>query len=311
MQPAAEMSVFDSTALSTDDHVCSDDASISTQVDAGSIDDRVCWDDASIRTRVEVLSGAALPLSIQSVPYAALLTAVNQKLVRKSDDITGLRLWEFSTCLARFVAEHREQFEGATVLELGCGCGHLALSVAVSARDSTVIATDYSERTLRCARDNFDTHRARVVARAVRIEQLTWSKIAPAGVSLGPVDFVFACDCLYYISSAAAVLATAARLLAVDGVFIFGGRARSRTTIASIRAAAVHALLELRFVDMDFLRTSAAHAYWDRTDADGSNFALLALSAEPIERFMHGIGGALRVDDAVNDDSDGILDGVW
>ena len=287
------------------------------------------WDAVATTTSLRQ-TAASEPLRLRSVPYGLLLTAVNRGAVRNADDITGLRLWDFSTCLARFVAVHHATFDGKNVLELGCGCGSLSLSVACSATGATVVATDYSDAALGFARRNVELHRERVVAREVRVEPLAWTTTASSrgdtagedGAASGRVlaaarhetcDFVFGCDLLYYKTSAHAVLATAARLLAAGGVFVFGGRARERGTIATIRAAAETSRLVLRFVDMNYLRTheEPPECYWLRTEEDGSYFALLAHCVGAIDRFVADIGGALRFGDAVDDDSEGILDNVW
>ena len=288
------------------------------------------WIDVCVPVLLEIAThdeGTAVALAVRSVPYAALLTAVNRGAVDdRAVDITGLRLWDFGRCLARFVATHHAVFDHATALELGCGCGALSLSLACSARGATVVATDYSDAALTFARDNVAAHCDCVVAASVRVEPLSW-RCRDDAIVHGPVigalelelrgqcDFVLGCDLLYYKTSANAVFATAARLLRPEfGVFLFGGHARVPGTIASIREAAAEEGLALRFIDMDRLRTyeEAPRCYWNRTDADGGYFALLAMSTEAIERFVarEAIGGALRFDDGVDDESD-VVDGVW
>ena len=265
-----------------------------------------------------IMLPGGLALVIVTVSRQALVVAVNRKTLPQGEDITGLRLWDFGTELARFVVRHRSAFAGRRVLELGAGCGTLSLAVACACKGADVVATDASS--VEFLRTNVARNRARVVARSIRLERLLWTvddeqrednngNGSASGVMarLGRhrYDWVLGTDLLYHLTSCAAAFATAKRLLAPAGVFVLGGHARYHGTIATVRAQAAAAGFVLRFVDLRVLHKREGFKY-----CSGDFMATMARSEDALDAMVGGdyFDPPLAFDDTVNDDFDSSSD---
>lgn len=259
--------------------------------------------DAAVHCAQTVALPGGLALDVVTVARRALVVAVNRKTLPEGEDITGLRLWDFGTELARFVVRHRGAFAGRRVLELGAGCGTLSLAVACACEGADVVATDASS--VEFLRANVARNGPRVVARSVRVERLLWTveEDAEETARLGrhKYDWVLGTDLLYHLTTCAAAFATAKRLLSPAGVFVFGGHARRHGTVATVRAQAAAVGFVLRFVDLRALRKREGFEY-----SSGDFMATMARSGDALDAVFGGGVGCfdppLAFDDTVDDD---------
>ena len=58
-----------------------------------------------------------------------LSVKIKEQTLFKADGGEGLHLWEASVVLSRYSLKHNSIFENKNIIELGCGCGLLGISI--------------------------------------------------------------------------------------------------------------------------------------------------------------------------------------
>jgi len=136
------------------------------------------------------------------------------------DDV-GQQLWRGALLMADLLVERRNELDGCTILELGCGVGLLGIVMKVATCDATVVLTDRDDAILDFARRNVraNSHLESFCgARGTEIyvRELDWLGVWPGDNrkniqdtpekgdwstddlrNLDKIDFILAADCIY------------------------------------------------------------------------------------------------------------------
>jgi ubiquinone/menaquinone biosynthesis C-methylase UbiE len=133
------------------------------------------------------------------------------------DQRMGIRYDADST--ARMIAELEDVLGGplpaGTVLDVGCGTGHVAVKLAKTSRFSRVVATDISPKMLACARRN-------AAEAGVSIETVETDMVR-LPFEDASVDLVVGCAILHHLPDPAAFLSEVRRVLRPGAPCVFIG----------------------------------------------------------------------------------------
>jgi predicted nicotinamide N-methyase len=208
--------------------------------------------------------------------------------VTASEDTTGASVWGSAVVLARWLSEHKDELAGATVIELGAGCGIAGLAAA-SLGAAHVTLTDLNEATLTNLRHNVESNR-NDVAGAVRVDRLDWSDPASWPSCCERAQLLLGADLLYDGAAAPLLAALARRLLKPGGAFLHCGPTHGRVGAGDLAPAMAAAGL----VEEARAAPSADMLVSPLADADAAGEACAAhyrrlLTAETfvLQRFRH------------------------
>lgn len=109
---------------------------------------------------------------------------------RANDDYTGYTVWAASVLLSRWIIEHRDDFAGQRVIELGAGCGLSGLAAAACTTAERVVLSDYPRSTMENLLYNVARNCERVAAGADA--EALGGAAPPRGVGGGEPDHLVA-----------------------------------------------------------------------------------------------------------------------
>jgi predicted nicotinamide N-methyase len=247
----------------------------------------------------------SLELDIQSVKRQEVIMRVNRNQLKKDQDVTGLKLWEFGLEFAKWLSSKPNFFSNKRILELGAGCGTLSISLAATASEAlSITMTDAAEEALGLLQLNLEKNQHKLVA-PVTIKKCLWT-VEPDDSSLSScADIVLGTDLLYHMTTVESLFATAIRALekkevddkcsndnsGVHGVFFLGGMSRYYGTIESIRNTASSLQLACHFVSLKEMNIHYC---------DGMFLAIISTNESNIEKVIQEL--ELTIDAGVNDD---------
>jgi len=154
------------------------------------------------------------------------------------DDTTGLAIWAASIVAARWLADPPGRFDGASLLELGAGCGLPGLSAAHHSRPSYVVLSDLNPDTvanmehnvsLNAGRGqmNMEEHSSAIISTSYDWDDKASHPRCPTRKD-GRFDYVIGSDLIYQKDVVPHLIKAVRGTLADDGAFLYvcpeGGR---------------------------------------------------------------------------------------
>jgi len=107
---------------------------------------------------------------------------LKEQTLFKADGGEGLHLWESSVVLSRYSLKHNSIFENKKIIELGCGCGLLGISILKEIPVEKYIFSDYNSSVLDNLKDNLKLNGISPNNKNIEIKQDDWKdyeKMAP------------------------------------------------------------------------------------------------------------------------------------
>ena len=254
-----------------------------------------------------------LCLELRCVRPAVLLQVCNggdktRNGVNDSDP-TGMQAWGLARTLSAFVVERQAAFEGASVLEFGCGQGMVGIVAAHFA--AQVVLTDYEPSVLALASLNAaaaaESSLKQLQRPAPAVRRLVWTSNAgdptdlgttaeATGAGLGRFDVLLGSELLYHETDIDALLKTMERHLSPNGVSIMAFHVRLYGLVADLKAAALSENMALVFADIDSVAPSDLGAREARGTMGGNFFCILARDAERETALKPWLSGLTRVE---------------
>ena len=84
----------------------------------------------------------------------SLSIKIKEQTLFKADGGEGLHLWEASVVLSRYSLKHNSLFQNKKIIELGCGCGLLGISILKEIPVQRYTFSDYNSSVLNNLKDN-------------------------------------------------------------------------------------------------------------------------------------------------------------
>ena len=112
----------------------------------------------------------------------SLLVKIKEQTLFKADGGEGLHLWEASVVLSRYCLKHNSLLENKKIIELGCGCGLLGISILKEIPVETYTFSDYNSSVLNNLKDNLKLNKISTKDKKIEIKELDWKnheKLAP------------------------------------------------------------------------------------------------------------------------------------
>ena len=103
-----------------------------------------------------------------------LLIKIKEQTLFKADGGEGLHLWESSVVLSRYSLKHNSIFENKKIIELGCGCGLLGISILKEIPVEKYTFSDYNSSVLDNLRDNLKLNGISQKDKNIEIKQDDW-----------------------------------------------------------------------------------------------------------------------------------------
>ena len=99
---------------------------------------------------------------------------IKEQTLFKADGGEGLHLWESSVVLSRYSLKHNSIFENKKIIELGCGCGLLGISILKEIPVEKYIFSDYNSSVLDNLKDNLKLNGISPNNKNIEIKQDDW-----------------------------------------------------------------------------------------------------------------------------------------
>ena len=104
-----------------------------------------------------------------------LSVKIKEQTLFKADGGEGLHLWEASVVLSRYSLKHNSIFENKNIIELGCGCGLLGISILKEIPVNKYTFSDYNMSVLNNLKDNLKINDIFSKNKNFEIKQLDWN----------------------------------------------------------------------------------------------------------------------------------------
>ncbi|XP_023124035.1 protein-lysine N-methyltransferase EEF2KMT isoform X2 [Amphiprion ocellaris] len=115
-----------------------------------------------------------------------------------SEGTTGLVTWEAALYLAEWALEHRQDFTGRSVLELGSGVGLTGITVCRCCSPTSFVFSDCHSTVLQKLKDNVQLNGLNPkTTPEVRVEELDWTSATEEQLRRIRADTVIAADVVY------------------------------------------------------------------------------------------------------------------
>ncbi|XP_051797110.1 protein-lysine N-methyltransferase EEF2KMT isoform X2 [Acanthochromis polyacanthus] len=115
-----------------------------------------------------------------------------------SEGTTGLVTWEAALYLAEWALEHRQDFTGRSVLELGSGVGLTGITVCRCCSPNSFVFSDCHSAVLQKLKDNVQLNGLKPkTTPEVRVEELDWTSATEEQLRRIGADTVIAADVVY------------------------------------------------------------------------------------------------------------------
>ena len=103
-----------------------------------------------------------------------LLVKIKEQTLFKADGGEGLHLWEASVVLSRYCLKHNSLFQNKKIIELGCGCGLLGISILKEIPVESYTFSDYNSSVLNNLKDNLKLNEISTKDKKIEITELDW-----------------------------------------------------------------------------------------------------------------------------------------
>lgn len=105
----------------------------------------------------------------------SLSIKIKEQTLFKADGGEGLHLWEASVVLSRYSLNHNSIFQKKNIIELGCGCGLLGISILKEIPVEKYTFSDYNQSVLNNLKDNLKLNGISLNDKKTEIKQLDWN----------------------------------------------------------------------------------------------------------------------------------------
>ena len=99
---------------------------------------------------------------------------IKEQTLFKADGGEGLHLWEASIVLSRYVLKHKSMLENKKIIELGCGCGLLGISILKEIPVEQYTFSDYNSSVLNNLKENLKINGIPLKENKIGIKQDDW-----------------------------------------------------------------------------------------------------------------------------------------
>ncbi len=153
---------------------------------------------------------------------------IKEQTLFKADGGEGLHLWEASVVLSRYTLKHNQIFENKKIIELGCGCGLLGISILKEIPVEKYTFSDYNTSVLNNLKDNLKLNGISFDNKKIEIKQDDWKnyeKMAP-----NEYDIIIGTELIYKGGAVLELAKVIGKILKPDGkCFISMPRQRAMT----------------------------------------------------------------------------------
>ena len=104
----------------------------------------------------------------------ALSIKIKEQTLFKADGGEGLHLWEASVVLSRYSLKHSSLLQNKKIIELGCGCGLLGISILKEIPIKNYTFSDYNTSVLNNLKDNLKLNGISLNDKKIEIKELDW-----------------------------------------------------------------------------------------------------------------------------------------
>ncbi len=104
----------------------------------------------------------------------ALSIKIKEQTLFKADGGEGLHLWEASVVLSRYSLKHSSLLLNKKIIELGCGCGLLGISILKEIPVKNYTFSDYNTSVLNNLKDNLKLNGISENDKKIEIKELDW-----------------------------------------------------------------------------------------------------------------------------------------
>jgi len=104
----------------------------------------------------------------------SLSIKIKEQTLFKADGGEGLHLWEASVVLSRYSLKHDSIFQNKKIIELGCGCGLLGISILKEIPVKQYTFSDYNKSVLNNLKDNLKLNGISLNDKKIEIKQDDW-----------------------------------------------------------------------------------------------------------------------------------------
>ena len=99
---------------------------------------------------------------------------IKEQTLFKADGGEGLHLWEASVVLSRYCLKHNNLLLNKKIIELGCGCGLLGISILKEIPIEKYTFSDYNSLVLNNLKDNLKLNKISLNDKKIEIKQDDW-----------------------------------------------------------------------------------------------------------------------------------------
>ena len=160
----------------------------------------------------------------------SLSIKIKEQTLFKADGGEGLHLWEASVVLSRYSIKHNSIFKNKKIIELGCGCGLLGISILKEIPVEKYTFSDYNESVLNNLKENLKLNGISVNHPNIEIKKVDWKnydKMAP-----NEYDIIIGTELIYKGGAILELSKVISKILKLDGkCFISMPKERSMTKI--------------------------------------------------------------------------------
>ena len=152
---------------------------------------------------------------------------IKEQTLFKADGGEGLHLWEASVVLSRYTLKHNQIFENKKIIELGCGCGLLGISILKEIPVEKYTFSDYNTSVLNNLKDNLKLNGISFDNKKIEIKQDDWKNYEKMA---NEYDIIIGTELIYKGGAVLELAKVIGKILKPDGkCFISMPRQRAMT----------------------------------------------------------------------------------
>ena len=153
---------------------------------------------------------------------------IKEQTLFKADGGEGLHLWEASIVLSRYSLKHSQYFQNRKIIELGCGCGLLGISILKEIQVEKYSFSDYNSSVLNNLKDNLKLNGISLNDKNIEIKQDDWKDYEK--MTSNEYDVILGTELIYKGGAILELAKVISRILKPDGkCFISMPKERSMT----------------------------------------------------------------------------------
>ena len=153
---------------------------------------------------------------------------IKEQTLFKADGGEGLHLWEASVVLSRYSLKHKSIFQNKKIIELGCGCGLLGISILKEIPVQKYTFSDYNSSVLNNLKDNLKLNDLSLKDNKIEIKQDDWKDYEK--MTSNEYDVIIGTELIYKGGAILELAKVISKILNPDGkCFISMPKERSMT----------------------------------------------------------------------------------